>query len=128
MRMVIGGALLIALSGLSIAVQAAVGSLPLPLIYLAWGAAGFGVGLAMLHLMNWAIVFSPAAQSGAVSGAVQTARMLGSAAGGALLGALLNFVGSDPVHLQTAVTAVFGVVCVMALFPATLGRPRVSER
>jgi MFS family permease len=128
MRMVVGGALLVALAGLSIAVQAAIGSLPLPLIYVAWGAAGFGVGLAMLHLMNWAIVFSPASQSGAVSGAVQTARMLGSAAGGALLGALLNFVGSDPAHLQTAVTAIFGVVCVLALFPATLGRPRVSQR
>jgi MFS family permease len=128
MRLVIGGALLISLAGLSISLQAALGSLPLPLIYVAWGMAGFGVGLAMLHLMNWAIVFSPAAHSGAVSGAVQTARMLGSAAGGALLGAVLNAIGSDPAHLQTAVTSIFGVVCVVALFPATLGRPKVSER
>jgi MFS family permease len=128
MRMVISGSLLVSLAGLSIALQAALGSLPLPLIYVTWGMAGFGVGLAMLHLMNWAIVFSPASQSGAVSGAVQTARMLGSAAGGALLGALLNFVGSDPGHLRTAVVAIFSVVCVVALFPATLGRPKVSER
>jgi MFS family permease len=128
MRMVVCGALLISLAGLSISLQAALGRLPLPLIYFTWGLAGFGVGLAMLHLMNWAIVFSPASQSGAVSGAVQTARMLGSAAGGALLGAVLNFFGSDPAHLQTAITAIFGVVCVVALFPATLGRPRVSER
>jgi hypothetical protein len=54
--------------------------------------------------------------------------MLGSAAGSALLGAVLNFVGSDPGHLQTAVTSIFGVVCVVALFPATFGRPKVSER
>jgi MFS family permease len=128
MRMVVGGALLISLAGLSVAAQAALGTLPLPLIYLTWGAAGFGIGLAMLHLMNWAIVFSPANQSGAVSGAVQTARMLGSAAGGALLWALLNAVGSDSAHLQQAIAAVFLVAGLVALFPATLGRPRVAER
>jgi MFS family permease len=44
-RMVVGGALLIALAGLSIAVQALIGDLPLGLIYITGGAAGFGVGL-----------------------------------------------------------------------------------
>jgi predicted MFS family arabinose efflux permease len=128
MRMVVGGALLIVLAGVAVSAQAAIGSLPLPLIYVTWGAAGFGIGLAMLHLQNWAIVHAPAEQSGAISGAVQTMRMLGSAAAGALMGALLNAIGTDPEHLQTAVAAIFVVVTLIALWPATFGRPRVAER
>jgi hypothetical protein len=61
----------------------------------------------MLHLTNWALVYSPASQSGVVSGATQTVRMLGSAAGGALMGALLNAIGSDPDHLRLSITAIF---------------------
>jgi hypothetical protein len=106
--------------------QAAVGSLPLALLYVKWGAAGFGVGLAVLHLMNWAIVFSPAGQSGAASGAVQTMRMLGSAAFGALMGAVLNFIGTDADHLRSAISVIFILVAVIALWPATFGRPRVQ--
>ena len=128
MRMVIAGALLIALAGVSISLQSALGSLPLALVYVTWGAAGCGVGLAVLHLMNWAIVFSPASQSGSVSGAIQTVRMLGSASFGALMGAVLNAIGSDPAHLHTAVTAIFACVALLALYPATLGRPRVPVR
>jgi MFS family permease len=128
MRMVVGGAVLIAVAGVSIAAQAAIGSLPLVLLYVTWGAAGLGVGLALLHLMNWAIVFSPARQSGSTSGGVQTMRMLGSAAGGALMGALLNALGADPEHLRLSITAIFLVVPVLALWPATIGRPKVVER
>jgi Na+/melibiose symporter-like transporter len=98
------------------------------LIYISWGAAGFGIGLAVLHLANWAIVYSPASQAGAVSAAVQTMRMLGSAAGGALMGALLSAIGSDPGHLRLSITAIFGLAALIALFPATIGRPKVSAR
>jgi hypothetical protein len=62
------GAILIVIAGVSIAAQSALGDLPLALIYVTWVAAGFGVGLAMLHLTNWAISYSPAAQSGASAG------------------------------------------------------------
>ena len=98
------------------------------MIYVAWGAAGFGVGMAVLHLMNWAIVFSPAGQSGAVSSAIQTMRMLGSAAVGALMGALLNAIGTAPGQLHLAIAAIFSLTALIALWPATFGRPRVSQR
>jgi protease II len=55
-------------------------------------------------------------------------RMLGSAAGGALMGAVLNAFGSDPDHLHIAIAAVFVVAALIALFPATIGRPKVSAR
>jgi predicted MFS family arabinose efflux permease len=128
MRMAIAGAVLISLACLSVAVQALVGNLPLPLIYIAWGAAGFGVGIAVLHLMNWAIVYSPAEQSGAISSAIQTMRMLGSAAVGALMGALLNAIGTAPGQLHLAIAAIFSLTAVIALWPATFGRPRIGQR
>jgi MFS family permease len=127
-RLALIGAVLVAVACALVAAQAAIGNLPLALIYLSWAAAGFGVGLAMLHLSNWALVYTPAAQTGAVSAAVQTMRMLGSAAGGALMGALLNAIGSDPAHLRFSIAAVFGLAALIALFPATLGRPRVPAR
>jgi Na+/melibiose symporter-like transporter len=79
-------------------------------------------------LLNWALVYSPPTQTGAVSAAVQTMRMLGSAAGGALMGALLNAIGSDPDHLRLSITAIFGMAALLALWPATFGRPKVPER
>ena len=127
-RLALVGALLIALAAGSIAAQSVLGNLPLEFIYVAWAAAGFGVGLAMLHLTNWALVYSPASQSGVVSGATQTMRMLGSAAGGALMGALLNAIGSDPDHLRLSIAAIFGMAALLALFPATIGRPKVAAR
>jgi MFS family permease len=127
-RLAIVGALLIALACFSIAAQSVLGNLPLPLIYVTWAGAGFGVGLAMLHLTNWALVYSPASQSGVISGATQTMRMLGSAAVGALMGAVLNAIGTDPEHLRMSITAIFTLTGLIALFPATLGRPKVSAR
>jgi MFS family permease len=127
-RLALLGAVLIAVAGISIAAQSALGTLPLALIYVTWAAAGLGVGLALLHLMNWALVYSPPQQSGAVSGAVQTMRMVGGAAVGALMGAVLNAIGSDPEHLRSAITAIFGLTALLALFPATIGRPRIPER
>ena len=127
-RLAIIGALLIALACFSIAAQSVLGNLPLPLIYLTWAGAGFGVGLAMLHLTNWSIAYSPASESGVISGATQTMRMLGSAAVGALMGAVLNAIGTDPDHLRLSITAIFGLTGLIALFPATIGRPKVSAR
>ncbi|HVA23091.1 MAG TPA: MFS transporter, partial [Chloroflexota bacterium] len=128
MRLVVSGALLIAGGGLGIALQAAVGGWPLPLVYVAWGMVGLGIGAAMPHLMNWAIVFSPASQAGSVSGAVQIVRYVGSAGGGALMGALLNGIGADPAHLPLSIVAIFLMVFFLGLWPATLGRPHIGER
>jgi MFS family permease len=122
------GALLIVLAGLSIALQALIGSLWIGWVYLTWAAAGFGVGLAMLHLTNWAIVYSPAAQSGSVSGAALIMRMIGGAAAGALMGALLNAIGPAPEHLRASIAAIFGLCSLIALWPATLGAPKVGVR
>jgi len=96
-RLAVIGAVLIAIASALAAAQAAIGNLPLALIYVSWGAAGFGVGLAILHLSNWVLVYSPPAQTGAVSAAVQTMRMLGSAAGAALMGAVLVEAANGPV-------------------------------
>ncbi|MBV9893089.1 MAG: MFS transporter [Chloroflexi bacterium] len=122
------GALMIVIAGVFIAAQSILGNLPLPLIYVTWAAAGCGVGLAMLHLTNWALVYSPAAQSGVISAATQTMRMLGSAAGGALMGAVLNAIGSDPDHLRLSIAAIFSLAALIALVPATIGRPKVWAR
>jgi MFS family permease len=127
-RLAVIGAVMIAIACFSIAAQSVLGNLPLPLIYVTWMGAGFGVGLAMLHLTNWALVYSPASQSGVISGATQTMRMLGSASVGALMGAVLNAIGTDPDHLRLSITAIFTLTGLIALFPATLGRPKVSSR
>ena len=63
-----------------------------------------------------------------ISGATQTMRMLGSAAVGALMGAVLNAIGTGPDHLRMSITAIFTLTGLIALFPATLGRPKVSAR
>src|SRR5258708_28252933 len=95
------------------------------MIYVTWGAAGCGVGLGILHLLNWALVYSPPTQTGAVSAAVQTMRMLGSAAAGALMGAVLNAIGSDPDHLRLPITAIFRMAALPARCPAPLRPPQV---
>ena len=126
MRLVVIGALLICGGGLFIAIQAGAGGWPLPLVYLAWSGVGVGIGIAMLHLMNWAIVYSPAAEAGSVSGAVQIVRYVGSAAGGALMGALLNGIGAGPADLPRSIVAIFLLVFLFGLWPATFGRPRLK--
>lgn len=123
-RMVVAGAGLVALGGLSMAAQAAIGGAPLILVYITWSLSGFGVGLALNHLMNWAIVFSPRSQAGTVSGAVQTMRLIGAASGAALMGAVVHAIGIDPIHLRTSMTGVFLLMAAIALWPATLGRPK----
>jgi len=127
-RIVRGGAFLVAGAGLCIALQTATGHWPVAIVILTWALAAVGIGSSMIHLMNWAIVFSPSSQTGAISGAVQTCRMLGSATGGALMGALLNGIGSDTGHLPAAIGAVFLLVMALALWPATFGMPRGVER
>ena len=47
---------------------------------------------------------------------------------GALMGAVLNAIGSDPDHLRLSITAIFGLAGLLALFPATFGRPKVPHR
>jgi MFS family permease len=128
LRLVVIGALLISTAGLYVALQELLGGLPLVFIYASWGLVGVGIGIAMLHLMNWAIAFSPPSQAGSVSGAVQTVRFVGSAAGGALMGALLNAIGADPAHIRTSIIAIFVLVVALGLWPATLGRPDVDPR
>jgi MFS family permease len=124
-RLAMMGALLIVTASLLVAGQALLGTLPLPLLYVTWAAAGVGIGLAMLHLTNWALTYAPAAQSGAVGGATQIMRLLGAAAAGALMGALLNAIGPDTDHLRLSIAAIFGLSALIALFPATFGRPKV---
>ncbi|MDE3077869.1 MAG: MFS transporter, partial [Chloroflexota bacterium] len=127
-RTVRGGALLVVLGGVCVAFQAVAGHSPIPLIIFTWALAACGIGMAMIHLMNWAIVFAPGNQTGAISGAVQTCRMLGSASGGALMGALLLAIGPDAQHLPRAIASIFLLVAILALWPATFGMPRDVDR
>jgi MFS family permease len=122
------GAVLLALAGLSVAAEALLGGLPLVFIYVMWAAGGCGIGLAMLHLTNWAITYSPAAHSGAVSAAVQSMRLLGGATGGAIMGAVLNVIGSDADHLRTSIVTIFVLAAIIALWPATFGQPKIPPR
>ena len=125
MRLARLGAFLLSGAAATIAAEAYFGGLPLVLVYVTWTVAGVGIGLAVLHLTNWAIRYSPASLSGSVSGAVQTMRMLGGAAGGAIMGAVLNAIGSDAAQLSTSITAIFLLSALIALWPATLGRPKI---
>ncbi len=127
MRVMRLGALMIAFGGLSVAAIAAAGNVPLVFVYLTWDVAAIGVGLALLHLMNWVVAYSPPERAGAASAAVQTGRMLGSAAGGALMGAVLHGIGADAGHLWTAISAIFLLGATFALMPATLLRPRLER-
>jgi len=126
MRMMRVGAFMTCLGALSIAFISRNG-LPLVFVYISWGGAAIGVGLSLLHLMNWVVVYSPRERSGAASAAVQTARLLGSAAGGALMGAVLHGIGADPDHLLMAVSAIFLLGALFALLPATLLRPKLEH-
>jgi len=121
------GAAAIAVGGLAVAAIAAF-DLPVVMMYFAWGGAACGMGIAILHLTNWAVLFSPIEQAGSVSGAVQIIRLLGSAAGAAIMGALLHLIGADPGHLRTSIVAIFLFMACLALWPATLGRPRGIDR
>ncbi|HLY63935.1 MAG TPA: MFS transporter, partial [Chloroflexota bacterium] len=127
-RMVIVAALMICVGGLAIAAQAWIGRLPLPLIVATWSFAAVGMGMGLIHLMNWAIVFSPASQAGTVSAAVQSMRLIGSAAGAALMGALLHAIGAEQPRLQTSITAIYLLMAFIALCAATVRRPRGVER
>lgn len=109
----------------AIAFQVAAGPFPLVLITLSWVTAAVGVGVSLLHLMNWAIAYAPPDRSGVTSAAFQTCRILGSACGGALMGALLHGIGADPEHMQTSISAIFTLAAVIAIMPATLLRPKL---
>ncbi len=115
------------LGATAMAVEVALGPFPLWLNTLTWVAAAIGVGVSLLHLMNWAISFSPPERSGANSAAYQTCRMLGSAAGSALMGALLHGIGADPDHIRTAIVAIFVLSAAFTMLPATFLRPRLPR-
>jgi MFS family permease len=121
------GAGMIVAGTLSVALQVYSGRSALPFITLSWVCAAIGVGIALLHLMNWVVLFSPASQSGAASAAVQTARLLGSAAGGALMGAVLHGIGADSSRIRLAITAIFLLAALFAVQPATLLRPKLPH-
>jgi MFS family permease len=128
MRLARLGAVLLALASASVAAEAALGGFPLWMVYVTWAGGGCGIGLAMIHLTNWAIAFSSPEYSGAVSAAVQSMRLLGGAAGGALMGAVLNFVGSDESNLRTSIACIFALSALIALWPATFGHPKIPHR
>jgi len=127
-RMLTIAATLITVDGLFIALQTGFLQLPLILLFVAWGTAALGMGMAMIHLQNWIIVFSPTNQTGTASGASQCARMLGSACGGALMGAILEGVGADQAHLALAITAIFVLVAALGFSALTFARPKGVER
>jgi len=39
---------------------------------------------------------------------------------------VLNAIGSDPDHLRLSIAAIFSLTTLIALFPATIGRPKIS--
>jgi predicted MFS family arabinose efflux permease len=127
-RMVRIGALLIALTSAYLAAQALFGPWPVIFVYVIWGFGAFGMGMGMIHLTNSAIVAAPADQKGTVSSAVQTVRTLGVGVGSALMGALLELFGTEGEQLRLALAAIFALAAVIALWPATFGRPSVPER
>lgn len=126
-RVMVMGALMICTGISSVALQTITGPHPLALIAISWCFAAIGVGIALLHLMNWTVSYSPADQRGVASAAVQTARLLGAAAGGALMGALLHALGAGPERIRFSIAAVFALGAFFALMPATLLRPAVPR-
>ncbi len=128
MRTVVGGALFVAAGALGVVIQIGIGTAPLALLYLTWGLAAAGIGMGLLHVTNWAVVFSSPALAGTASSAVQTLRLVGAAASGAIMGALLNGLGADQAHLRTSLMAVFAFAAIIAFSLATVLRPRIPAR
>ena len=111
-------------------------SVPVAVAVVAWGVAGFGMGIAYSPLSLTVLAYAPAGQEGRASASLQLCDTLGIALGtgaaGAVVatGAALGWARSTPLLLSFAVlggVAVFGAI-VAARLPRELPASFTSSR
>ncbi|MCG8151813.1 MFS transporter, partial [Pimelobacter simplex] len=116
-RVRLGAALLaLGIGGFALVSVAAV---PLVVPVLAWGCAGFGIGLAFPTLSVLALATAEDDRAGEVSSSLQLSDYLANSAGVALGGVLFaGFAATAPVPAATALVVAAAVLGALALVPA----------
>ena len=95
----------------------------------AWGVAGFGMGLAFSPLAHVAMELAEKGQEGKAATAIQLSDTLGAALGIGVAGVLVSTVGSWTNSDVTGLVLTFALATAVALFGAVLGTrvPRGAE-
>jgi MFS family permease len=95
----------------------------------AWGVAGFGMGLAFSPLAHVAMEMAETGLEGKATTAIQLSDTLGAALGIGIAGVLVSTVGSLAGSDTTGLVLTFSMATAVAAFGAVLGRrvPRGSE-
>lgn len=95
----------------------------------AWGVAGFGMGLAFSPLAHVAMELAASGQEGKATTALQLSDTLGAALGIGVAGVLVATVGAMADSEVTGLVLTFGMATAVALLGAVLGTrvPRGSE-
>jgi len=96
---------------------------------LAWGVAGFGMGLAFSPLAHVAMELADKGKEGKATTALQLSDTLGAALGIGVAGVLVSTVGALSDSEVTGLVLTFGMATFVALLGAVLGTrvPRGSE-
>jgi MFS family permease len=95
----------------------------------AWGVAGFGMGLAFSPLAHVAMELADKGQEGKATTAIQLSDTLGAALGIGVAGVLVSTVGALADSEVTGLVLTFGMATAVAVLGAVLGTrvPRGSE-
>jgi MFS family permease len=95
----------------------------------AWGVAGFGMGLAFSPLAHVAMELADKGQEGKATTAIQLSDTLGAALGIGVAGVLVSTVGALTDSEVTGLVLTFGMATAVAILGAVLGTrvPRGSE-
>ena len=95
----------------------------------AWGVAGFGMGLAFSPLAHVAMELADSGQEGKTTTGLQLSDTLGAALGIGIAGVLVSTVGSITDSETTGLVLTFGMATAVAVLGAVIGRrvPRGSE-
>lgn len=122
-RVTVTGAIILT-TGMALAIPVSFASVPPLLLVLAWGMAGFGMGLAYPALTTHALSISPRAQQGKTSSALQIADTLGGSIGIAVAGILFAAIagaGSASFALTLTVLALLGSLSIVAASRIAVG-------
>ena len=104
-------------------------SIPAWIGLVAWGIAGFGMGLAFSPLAHVAMELADSGQEGKTTTGLQLSDTLGAALGIGIAGVLVSTVGSMTDSETTGLVLTFAMATAVSLLGAVLGRrvPRGSE-
>ena len=112
-RLVLIGFALLAVGVLGL--LATLGSLPIPLVVLAWGVAGFGIGLAYSPLSVTVLGLAEPGREGSVSASIQLCDVLGVALGTGAGGAFVALGEAQGWATRSALTLAFATTLAVAV-------------